>query len=141
LTKGILEEVLPPEKEVVVELVKEIKRGFQKLIDAFDPEKYPKARTYIENFSKNALLGFDYWLEGKGWILLTTNAIEGAFSRIVNRVKRIGRWWSEQGLVNWLMIALRKIYKPKLWDKLWEQYLSIHQQLRLTKMKVTYAWI
>lgn len=141
LTKGLLEEVLPPEKELVVELVEEIKKSFKRLIDALDPEKYPKARTYLENFSKNALLVFDYWLEGKGWISLTTNAIESAFSRIVNRVKRIGKRWSEEGLINWLMIALRKIYKPVLWDELWEQYLKIHRQLVLSRLKVFYAWI
>jgi transposase-like protein len=141
LTKELLEEVLPPEKELVVELVEEIKRGFKKLIDALDPEKYPKARAYMMNFYQNALVAFDFWLEGKGWIPLTTNAIESAFSRIVNRVKRIGRRWSERGLMNWLMIALRKIYKPELWDELWEEYLKIHKQLKLSEVKVTYAWI
>ena len=141
LSQEVLEKVLPPEKEVIVELVEEIKKGFQKLIDALDPERYPKARTYLINFSQNVLLVFDCWLEGKGWIPLTTNAIESAFSRIVNRVKRIGRRWSEQGLINWLLIALRKIYQPRLWEKLWEQYLNAHQQLTLTEMKVAYAWI
>ena len=28
--------------------------GFDKLIKALDPEKYPKARTYIENFARKA---------------------------------------------------------------------------------------
>lgn len=83
--------------------------------DALDPERYPKARAYIENFSGNVLVVFDYWLEGKGWILLTTNAIKSAFSRIVNRIKRVGRRWSEDGLMNWLMLAFRKIYQPQLW--------------------------
>jgi hypothetical protein len=69
---------------------------------------------------------FDYWLEGKGWIPMTTNAIESAFSRIVNRVKHVGRRWSDEGLINWLMIAFRKIYKPALWDELWTKYLKIH---------------
>jgi hypothetical protein len=117
LTKELLEEVLPPERELVVELTEEIKQGFDKLIKTLDPQKYPKARTYIENFASNALLVFDYWLEGKGWIPMTTNAIESAFSRIVNRVKHVGRRWSDEGLINWLMIAFRKIYKPELWDK------------------------
>jgi len=141
LTKELLEEVLPPEKELVVELVEAIKRSFHKLIDALDPEKYPKARTYITNFYKNSLLFFDFWLEGKGWIPLTTNAIETAFSRVVNRVKRIGRRWSEEGLLNWLMIAFRKILVPSLWDKLWQDYLSINKQLNLSSLKVEYAWI
>ena len=141
LSQNILEDVLPPEKELVVELIEEIKKSFQRLIDALDPQRYPKARTYIENFSKNVLVVFDYWLEGKGWIPLTTNAIESAFSRIVNRIKRVGRRWSEDGLMNWLMLAFRKIYQPQLWDKLWEQYIEIHKRLKLVIIKVTYDWI
>lgn len=66
LKKELLEEVLPPEKELVVALAETIKESFQKLIDALDPEKYPKARTYIINFYKNSLVFFDCWLEGKG---------------------------------------------------------------------------
>jgi len=137
----MIEELLPQDKKVVVKLVEEIKNGFEKLIKALDPKKYPKARTYIENFSKNALLVFEYRLDGKGWIPFTTNAIESAFSRIVNRVKRIGMRWSDEGLINWLMIAFRKIYKPALWDELWRKYLKIHKQLRFSKLRVSYAWI
>jgi len=141
LNKKMLEEVLPPDKELVVELAEEIKRGFEKLIKALDPGKYPKARTYIQNFSKNVFLVFEYWLEGKGWIPLTTNAIESAFSRIANRVKHVGKRWSDEGLINWLMIAFRKIYKPALWDELWKKYLQIHKPLRFSKLRVSYAWI
>ena len=141
LTKELLEEVLEPEKELVVELVEEIKKGFEKLIGALDPNKYPKARTYMENFYQNALLVFDFWLEGKGWIPLTTNALESAFSRMVNRIKRIGRRWSEKGLMNWLAIAMRKIFVPSLWDELWKDYLRINKHLMLSKLKVEYVWI
>ena len=51
LSQELLEKVLPPEKELVVGLVEEIKTGFDKLIKALAPEKYPKARTCIENFA------------------------------------------------------------------------------------------
>jgi len=141
LSQHVLEHVLPQEKELVTELIEEIKVSFQRLIDALDPEYYPKARTYIENFSKNIYTVFEYWLEGKGWIPLTTNVIESAFSRIVNRIKRVGRRWSEEGLLNWLMLAFRKIYQPKLWDNLWEQYIGIHNRLMLNTIEATYAWI
>jgi hypothetical protein len=114
---------------------------FEKLIKALSPGKYPKARAYMENFYRNALLVFDFWLEGKGWIPLTTNAIESAFSRLVNRIKRVGRRWSEQGLTNWLAIAMRKIFVPALWDKLWRDYLRINKQLTLSRLTVEYVWI
>jgi hypothetical protein len=141
LTREVLEKVLPPEKEVIVGLVEEIKAGFRKLFEALDPEKYPKARTYLENFYHQALLVFEYWLEGKGWIPLTTNVIESALSRVVNRIKRVGKRWSEKGLINWLMIALRKIFKPETWEMLWAQYLKIHRQIELKSVEASYAWI
>ena len=141
LTREVLEKVLPPEKEAIGGVVEEIKAGFRKLFEALDPQKYPKARTYLENFYHQALLVFEYWLEGKGWIPLWTNAIESALSRVVNRIKRVGKRWSDRGLINWLMIALRKIFKPENWEVLWTQYLKIHRQIELKSVEVSYAWL
>jgi len=58
---GLMKEILlfSLTKELVVDLIQDIKQGFDKLIKALDPQKYPKARTYIENFARNALLVFD----------------------------------------------------------------------------------
>lgn len=136
-----LETLEPTDKALVVSLVREIKRGFRKLIDILTPAKYPMTRTYLENFYAHALVFFDYWLEGKGWLTQTTNAIETAFSRVVNWIKRVGRRWSEQGLLNWLMIMMRKIFNPALWDQLWHQYLRINKHLRLVTIEVHYAWL
>lgn len=55
-----------------------------------------------------------YQLQTKQWLPLNINAIESVFSRITNRIKNIGKRWSDQGLLPWLMLALRKIYKPEL---------------------------
>jgi len=41
----MIEEFLPQDKKVVVNLVGEVKNGFEKLIKALGPKKYPKART------------------------------------------------------------------------------------------------
>jgi len=136
-----LEQLEPADKPLVERLVRVIKRCFKDLMAALPPDRCPKTRTYLENFYHHALLFFDYWLKGKGWIPFTTNAIESAFSRLVNRVKRIGRRWSEPGLINWLKIAFRKILHPELWIKLWRQYFRINKTLNLTSLKVEYRWI
>jgi len=136
-----LEQLMPSDKPLVERLVRAIKRSFQELLKALPAEKYPKTRTYIENFYRHSLLFFDYWLEGKGWIPMTTNVVESAFSRIVNRVKHVGRRWTEGGLLNWLKIAFRKIFHPALWQKLWRQYLRLNKPLTLTMLKVAYQWI
>jgi hypothetical protein len=83
----------------------------------------------------------DYWLQNKQWIPLNTNVIESAFSRITNRIKRIGRRWSNRGLLWWLMLALNKIFKPELWTQLWNQYLHINRKMELTVCKGKYVWI
>jgi hypothetical protein len=72
---------------------------------------------------------------------LSTNIIEAAFSRLVNRIKHIGRRWSERGLINWLRLALRKIFYPELWRKLWNQYLRLGKMLKLISLKEEYKWI
>lgn len=98
-----------PPTPLVRKLIKAIRRSFRDLLMALPADEYPKTRTYIENFSRQAILFFDYWLDHKRWISFTTNAIESTFSRVVNRIKRVGRRWSENGLINWLAIAFRKI--------------------------------
>jgi hypothetical protein len=44
------------------------------------PEKYPRARVYIEDLFCNIATFFPWWLEKETWIPLNTNAIESAFS-------------------------------------------------------------
>ena len=136
-----LEQLTAGDKPLVTRLVRAIKRCFRELLEALPGERYPKSRTYIENFYRHSLLFFDYWLEGKGWIPLTTNIVESAFSRIVNRVKRVGRRWSEEGPLNWLKIAFRKIFHPQLWKNPWRRFLRLNKSLTLTMLKVDYQWI
>jgi transposase-like protein len=141
LQKADLEALSPEDEPLVRKLVKAIRRSFRDLLAALPADKYPKTRTYVENFSHQAIVFFDYWLDRKEWIPFTTNAMESAFSRIVNRIKRIGRRWSEDGLENWLAIAFRKILHPSLWEHLWKQYLRLHRSLSLTWLRVEYRWI
>jgi len=141
LRKADLEALEPGDEPLVRKLVKTIRRGFAELLAALPAEKYPKTRTYVENFARPALAFFDFWLDHRCWLPLTTNAIESAFSRAVNRIKRIGRRWSEDGLLNWLMIAFRKIFQPQLWASLWAQYLGRHHRLRLVSLRVEHRWV
>jgi len=60
---------------------------------------------------------------------------------LTNRIKRIGRRWSDEGLLKWLMIAFMDVYKQALWDELWKRYLEIHNLLSFLKLGTSYAWI
>jgi hypothetical protein len=141
LRQAELETLKPEDEPLVRKLARTIRSGFGELLAALPESRYPKTRTYLLNFSRQALVFFDYWLDHQRWIPFTTNIAESAFSRVVNRIKRIGRRWSEAGLLNWLTIAMRKIFHPALWTSLWRQYLRLHRSLHLTSLISEYRWI
>ena len=141
LTDTRLEHIDSQDYSQVQKLVQQTRQGFERLLQTLTVKKYPKAYTYLKNLYQHTMTFFDYFLEKKKWIPLTTNAIESAFSRVTNRVKHMGKRWSDQGLLHWLMLALRKIFKPKLWSKLWSQFLKVNQKMELISLKVFYAWL
>jgi hypothetical protein len=57
------------------------------------------------------------------------------------RIERVGRRWSEAGLLNWLTMAMGKIFHPTLWISLWRQYLQLHRSLHLASLISKYRWI
>lgn len=63
-----LEQLSPEDLPKVKALAEKTQQGFQEMIDLLDPEKYPKARVYIENLSRNIATFFSWWLEKKTWI-------------------------------------------------------------------------
>ena len=80
LTRSRLEELTPEDLPRVRQLAEKTKQGFKELIEALPEEKYPAARTYIENLSRSTATFFDVWFANKVWIPLNTNAVESAFS-------------------------------------------------------------
>lgn len=122
-------------------LAEKTEEGFKELIDALPEEKYPTARTYIENLSKNVTTFFDIWFANKAWIPLNTNAVESAFSQVKNRIWAVGKRWSEKGLMNWLKVVVKKIFFPHSWNKLWDKYLNIDSNLNIKLIEVSYQWV
>lgn len=141
LTRADLEQLTPEDLPKVKELAKKTEEGFKGLIDALPEEKYPTARTYIENLSKNVTTFFDIWFANKTWISLNTNAIESAFSQVKNRIWAVGKRWSEHGLINWLKVVVKKIFFPHSWNKLWYKYLNIDSDLKIKLTEVRYQWV
>jgi hypothetical protein len=141
LTYARLEQIDPQDHSKVQELAQQTRQGFERLLQTLKAEKYPKAHTYLENLYQHTMTFFDYFLKTKKWIPTTTNVIESAFSRVTNRIKQIGKRWGDQGLLNWLMLALRKIFKPKLWAKLWSQFLEVNPKMQLTALTASFNWV
>ena len=119
---------------------KRSKQGFKELIDAFPEEKYPTARTYIENLCRRAITFFDIWFANKVWIPLNTNAVESAFGQVKNRIWTVGKRWSQPGLMNWLKVVVNKIFFLLNWNQLWAEYLHIDSNLQIHLTEMEYQW-
>jgi hypothetical protein len=140
-TKSKLESLTPEDLPKIKKLTETAQLQFQKIIETLDPQRYPYARQYLVNLSANITTFFTFWLEKREVIPLTTNALESRFSQVKNRIKRIGRRWSETGLLNWLMLTLNKLFQPEMWEELWNQYLQINPDFQLTRLEAKYQWI
>lgn len=140
LTKDNLEQLRPEDRPKIEGIIKQTQKGFQKLLQALDAQKYPKARVYIQNLLKPVTTFLSWWLDKGEVIPMTTNAIESAFSQVCNRIKRIGRRWSEKGLINWLTITFFKIFKPQLWKLQWLDNEKKNREIKLISIQISYHW-
>jgi hypothetical protein len=138
MTKTELENLKPEDRAHVRQLAQQTQQGFEKLLKALEP--YPTARAYVENLAKPVTTFLRWWLQKGEALPLTTNAIESHFSRVCNRIKRIGRRWSERGLLNWLTVCFYKIFKPELWRLRWENVPRKLVKIRLRSVEATYQW-
>ena len=135
-----LEQLSPDDLPMVKTLAEKTQQEFQEMVALLDPEKYPRARVYIENLSLNIATFFSWWLGKKTWIPLNTNAIESAFSQVKNRIWSVGKRWSDKGLLNWLQVTMNKIFRPEMWKELWSQYMSLNPEFQLIDVRVSRRW-
>jgi hypothetical protein len=139
LTQADIEKLRPEDRPLVEQMVEKTQQGFEQLLAALDPQRYPRTRTYIENLMVPVTTFLKHWLENGEVIPLTTNAIENAFSQVNNRIKRVGRRWSEAGLLNWLKVTFYKIFKPELWTTLWNSERDI-PKIKLISLQISWHW-
>lgn len=139
VTQTKLEALGVEDRAVVGQIVEKTQQGFEQLLQALDPQRYPHTRTYIENLIEPVTTFLHWWLEKGELIPFTTNAIENAFSRVNNRIKRVGRRWSERGLLNWLKITFYKIFKPELWTTLWNTERN-SATIKLISLEISWRW-
>lgn len=139
VTQTKLEALRAEDRAVVKQIVEKTQQGFEQLLQALDPQRYPHTRTYIENLVEPVTTFLNWWLEKGELIPFTTNAIENAFSRVNNRIKRVGRRWSERGLLNWLKVTFYKIFKPQLWTTLWNTERDF-TRIKLISMEISWRW-
>ncbi len=135
-----MEQLRSEDRPRIAQITQQTQKEFEELLEALDPEKYPRARAYIENLMQPVTTFLSWWLK-KGEILpLTTNALESAFSQVKNRIKRVGRRWSEQGLLNWLKLTFYKVFQPDLWNQIWNHRKKRLPKIRLISIQASFAW-
>jgi hypothetical protein len=139
LTKAQVEQLRPQDRPRVQQIAAQTQEGFQKLLEVLDEKTYPRARTYIQNLIQPVTTFLSWWLKKGEVIPLNTNAIESAFSQVCNRIKRVGRRWSEQGLLNWLQVVFYKIFKPELWNLQWQETKNL-AKIKLISVQPSYFW-
>ena len=140
LTKDQLEALRPEDRPLMEKIFRKTKQGFAQLVEALDPKRYPKARMYIQNLMRPVTTFLSWWLQKAEVIPLNTNAIESAFSQVCNRIKRVGRRWSEQGLLHWLKVTFYKIFKSDLWDLQWPGNRKRLPKIKLISLQISYSW-
>lgn len=139
ITKAKLEQLRPEDRPIMEEIAQKTQKGFQELLDALDQKQYPKARTYIQNLINPVTTFLNWWLQKGEVIPLNTNAIESAFSQVSNRIKKVGKRWSDKGLLNWLKVTFYKIFKPDMWPTIWLNIKTL-PKIELIKIQSSYAW-
>jgi len=140
-TNEYLETLSESDKPKIRKALRETKKSFEELVHMLDPDQYPLARSYISNISKSVITFLEWWLKNDEWIPFSTNRIENHFSQVKNRIKRIGRRWSDSGLLKWCMVMIQKIFYPSDWDSFWKQYLKINKSLSVVEQTVSYQWL
>jgi hypothetical protein len=139
LTQAHVEKLRPEDRPLVEQMVQKTQQGFEQLLAALDRKRYPHTRVYVENLMEPVITFLRRWLANGEVIPLTTNAIENAFSQVNNRIKRVGRRWSEAGLLNWLKVTFYKIFKPQLWTKLWNSENDM-TKIKLISLQISWRW-
>lgn len=140
-SKAHVETLTHQDRSHVIKICKRTEKSFEELIQLLDPSKYPKARAYVQNLAGSVSLFFYWWLENNEWIPTTSNLIENRFSMVKNRIKRIGKRWSDKGLLRWLMVVIQKIFTPENWNSLWNQFLDINRPLEFMNLNIKYSWL
>jgi hypothetical protein len=139
-TRAQLEHLRPEDRPAVEQMLAKTAQGVHGLLQALNPGRFPRPGALSQNLMEPVTTFLRWWLQPGEAIPLTTSAIESAFSQVSNRIKRVGKLWAEQGLLNWLNVTFSKIFKPGRWAQILGQNLQEVPRIRLISIRASYAW-
>jgi hypothetical protein len=121
LNKAKIEAFKKEDTDTLIELRGKTLHAFCDLYFFLQSKGYHYAAVYLSNLAQPFVTFVDHILETGKIIPATSNIIEGKISLFKNRIKSIGKRWSEPGLMRWLSIAVKKLLPEFGWDTLWNE--------------------
>ncbi|OAQ20609.1 ISH6 family transposase [Thermosulfurimonas dismutans] len=130
----------PGIREKVEGILEESRRLWEELLEVFDREVYPRAHSYLKRLGENLFIFLEYFLEKGEWIPNVSNMAENVIGRIKLRVRRIGKRWSERGLIALFRAMARRIFGVESWEAFEERLLGAGIRPKLVALEVKYHW-
>jgi Transposase, Mutator family len=113
LSQAELARVDPSDKAAIRELLAASEQAFLALRRRLPKADFPHTRRYVLGLIEDGLAYLRHLLATGETILLSTNRLESIWSRVLLRLKQIGRRWSAPGALHMLAACLGYALHPK----------------------------
>jgi len=130
----------PELREKVKKILIESRRLWEELLEVFDKEVYPRAHSYLRRLGENLFTFLEYFLEKGEWVPNVSNMAENVIGRIKLRVRRIGKRWSEKGLMALFQAMARRIFEIESWSAFEERLFGAGIRPKLVALELNYHW-
>lgn len=127
VTQNQLNDIDPKDQARVQQLLEQSEKAFQELLAGIPSDLYPHTVAYLAGLVQDSLAYLRYLLQTGKKLLLSSNRLESIWSRVVLRIKKIGRRWSPQGALRMLAATLVYALHP-------DRYRELEAQLRGDKL-------
>jgi len=124
----------------VKKILIESRRQWEELLEVFDKEVYPRAHSYLRRLGENLFTFLEYFLEKGEWVPNVSNMAENVIGRIKLRVRRIGKRWSEKGLMALFQAMARRIFEIESWSAFEERLFGAGIRPKLVALELNYHW-
>lgn len=128
--KENLESLKPEDRDTISELLKKSESDLLELKQAMEKKGYKKTAVYIENLSNPLLTFLRSWLKDGTYSPTTNNIPENRFSLFKNRVRSIGKRWSDGGVLRIVDLIINKTFPGYDWDTFWNQMFPLTNRVK-----------
>lgn len=132
----------PQDKAALRELLAASERALAEIEQMLPADTFPHTRQYVLGLVHDGLAYLRHLLATEEKVLLSTNRLESLWSRILLRLKKIGRRWSKEGALAMLAACLVYTLQPDRYAEL-EAALrgEHHPQVSLLITSLEAAWV